>query len=119
MNFVRGRISSDGAPALVTRSGFNFPIGAAPHSAMDRDIVLGVRPEHVKVGGSMSIAASILVVEPTGSETHLTANVDGQEFVCVFRERINGHAGEEIRLSVPDGPLHFFDAETGLAIPND
>jgi multiple sugar transport system ATP-binding protein len=118
MNFMKGRIAGGDAPVLVTSSGFKFPVGAMPLSGKDKDVILGVRPEHVRLGGAMSIPAKILVVEPTGSETHLTAVVDGHEFVCVFRERIKAQAGEEIRLSFSDAQLHLFDAETGRAIPN-
>jgi multiple sugar transport system ATP-binding protein len=34
--------------------------------------------------------AQIMVIEPTGYETQVIAKFDGQEIVCVLRERLNG-----------------------------
>ena len=69
----------------------------------------------MRLGGSCAIPAE-LVVETTGYETQVTARLDGQDFVCVFRERLGGRPGENIALSLAGGPVHSFDAELGWAI---
>jgi hypothetical protein len=38
-----------------------------------------------------------------------------QEIVCVFRERLSGRPGDGVALTF-EGPLHFFDPQTGQAI---
>ena len=58
--------------------------------------------------------AEIMVIEPTGYETQVIAKFAGQEMSCVFRERLSGGPGDRIGLSF-EGPLHFFDAQTGAA----
>jgi multiple sugar transport system ATP-binding protein len=45
----------------------------------------------------------------------LIAKFAGQDIVCVFRERLDGRPGDTIALTF-EGPLHFFDAQTGAAI---
>jgi len=115
MNFIKARLDGGERPALITASGVKIPLNAAPRVAAGSEIVMGVRPEHVTLGGSRAMPAQIMVIEPTGYETQVIAKFAGQEIVCVFRERLNGRAGDSIALTF-EGPLHFFDAETGQAI---
>jgi multiple sugar transport system ATP-binding protein len=115
MNFFSGRLDGGERPTLVTASGFKIPLAAAPRAAVGSEIVMGVRPEHVTLGGPLAIPAQVMVVEPTGYETQVIAKLAGQDIVCVFRERLNSRPGDSIALTL-DGPLHFFDAETGQAI---
>ena len=65
--------------------------------------------------GSRAMSAQIIVIEPTGYETQLIATFAGQEMTCVFRERLNARPGDHIGLTF-EGPLHFFDAQTGAAV---
>jgi multiple sugar transport system ATP-binding protein len=115
MNFFRGRLEGGSPPTLVTASGFKIPLDAAPRAAVGLEIVMGVRPEHVRLGGPLAIPARVAVVEPTGYETQVIARLAEQDIVCVFRERLNGRPGDSIALTL-EGPLHFFDAQTGQAI---
>jgi multiple sugar transport system ATP-binding protein len=115
MNFMKARLEGGLQPTLVTASGVKVPLGAAPRVAAGSEIVMGVRPEHVSLGGPHAMPAQIMVIEPTGYETQVIAKFAGQEIVCVFRERLNGRPGDSIPLTF-EGPLHFFDAETGEVI---
>ena len=115
MNFIQGRLEGGERPTLVTASGLKIPLDTAPRAAGGSEIIMGVRPEHVRVGGSHAIPAHVMVVEPTGYETQVIARLAGQDFVCVFRERLNGRPGDSIPLTL-EGPLHFFDAQTGQTI---
>ena len=115
MNFIKARLDGGERPALITASGVKIPLNAAPRVAAGSEIVMGVRPEHVSLGLPPAMPAQIMVIEPTGYETQVIAKFAGQEIVCVFRERLNGRAGDSIALTF-EGPLHFFDAETGQAI---
>src|SRR5262249_24112484 len=118
MNFIKARLEGDPQPTLVTASGVKIPLNAAPKVAAGSEIVMGVRPEHVSLGGSRAMSAHIMVIEPTGYETQVIAKLAGQEIVCVFRERLSGRPGDSIALTF-DGPLHFFDLQTGQAIAAD
>src|SRR5271165_5146913 len=119
MNFIQGRLEDGQPPTLVTASGFRIPLDAAPRAAIGPEIVLGVRPEHMRLGGSSAVPAELIVVEPTGYETQVIARLDGREIVCVLRDRFKGRPGETIALTLRGGPLHFFHAETGQAIAGD
>jgi len=115
MNLIKARLDGGERPMLITASGVKIPLNAAPRVAAGSEIIMGVRPEHVSLAGSRGMPAQVLVIEPTGYETQVIAKFAGQEIVCVFRERLNGRAGDSIPLTF-EGPLHFFDPQTGAAI---
>jgi multiple sugar transport system ATP-binding protein len=115
MNFITARLEGGEPRTIVTASGVKVPLNVGPRAAAGSEIIMGVRPEHVSLGGPRAMPAHIMVIEPTGYETQVIARLAGQDIVCVFRERLNGRPGDSIALTF-EGPLHFFDAQTGEAI---
>jgi multiple sugar transport system ATP-binding protein len=53
------------------------------------------------------------VVEPTGAETMVRAEIGGETFCAVFRERHAFAPGDRLDLCPEPGKLHLFDAESG------
>ena len=82
-----------------------------------RKIEVGIRPEHLTVGEKGNgIEAQVVVVEPTGSDTHVSCVVDGTDFLVALRGRVDFVPGEIIYL-IPDlDQAHTFCAESGLAL---
>jgi multiple sugar transport system ATP-binding protein len=113
MNLLRGRVVvSNGAPSFVTEDGLSMPLGAAPPASDGRPVTLGIRPEHLIVDAG-GFPSQIVVVEPTGSETHIVARFGAQSLVGVFRERIERRPGEILNLAAPAKNMYFFDAQNG------
>src|SRR5580765_2035407 len=71
--FVAGFI---GSPAM------NF----LPEKRDGRDVLLGVRPEHLEISSDGGLAAEVVVVEPTGADTHIFCKVGGVDVTAVVRE---------------------------------
>jgi multiple sugar transport system ATP-binding protein len=88
--FVAGFI---GSPAM------NF----LPEKRNGRDVLLGVRPEHLEIAAD-GMAAEVVVVEPTGADTQIFCKVDGVEVTAVVRERHAFRPGEAVHLR----PQHTF-----------
>jgi multiple sugar transport system ATP-binding protein len=109
MNFVKGTVETGG---VRTAGGTLWKIGNAPAASVGKPVVLGLRPEHVHLD-SNGVKATIHVIEPTGSETQVVADVDGQTLTCVFRERIMAKPGEVITISPDKAVTHLFDEGTG------
>ena len=82
--FVAGFI---GSPAM------NF----LPERRNGRDVLVGVRPEHLDIA-SDGLAAEVVVVEPTGADTQIFCKVDGVDVTAVVRERHAFRPGEAVRL---------------------
>ena len=115
MNFVPGRVRANGRLTFSTETGLSIPLADAPAGVDGRPLILGVRPEHFDLAPD-GIAAEVVVVEPTGSETMLAVRAGGQDLTCVLRERVREQPGETV--SLRPNRVHFFDAETGCRLPS-
>ncbi len=78
-------------------------------------IKLGVRPEHLMLSET-GLSMTVKVVEPTGSETMVFLDYEGQDVVAVFRERHHFESGQVIHLQPDPAHLHFFNATDGKRI---
>ncbi len=107
MNFLEGFVAG-GALALDNGERLELPVTL---STGDR-IVAGVRPEHFAIAAE-GWPAVVSVVEPTGSETQITARIAGHIVRVLMRGRTEVKPGETIHLSVPLAHLHIFDPGTG------
>jgi multiple sugar transport system ATP-binding protein len=109
MNLIEGEAKAGRFEA----PGISLPLPVA--AADGRKVTLGIRPEHLRLGAG-GIDAQVVVVEPTGSETHIVIRAGGREMVAVFRDRLTFASGQSISL-VPDPALtHLFDTASGERI---
>ncbi len=60
-----------------------------------------------------SIAARVVVVEPTGAETELVVDVGGEQLIIVTHGRPEVLPEQELRLHVQAAKAHVFDAGSG------
>ncbi|HWK97949.1 MAG TPA: sn-glycerol-3-phosphate ABC transporter ATP-binding protein UgpC [Pseudolabrys sp.] len=116
MNFLKGKLSVNGTGTFVGPQGVRLPVVSPPANANGAEVIYGIRPEHFTLaedGSGEGAEAEIIVIEPTGSETQVFANLGGEEVVAVFRERHQFKPGEKIRLRPDPQHVHLFDAATG------
>ena len=116
MNFLEG-VTAGGA-IFRTRSGHELPLAGAPALAAGQAATFGVRPEHLKLAAA-GLPATVSVVEPTGSETHVVAHHGDDEIVWVLRERVSLRPGQDIFLAVDPTHAHLFDAGSGRRVNTD
>jgi multiple sugar transport system ATP-binding protein len=112
MNFLDGKLVSNGQVYVETANGSRLPIAAAPAASDGRPIVYGVRPEHLEMADD-GIEAEVVVVEPTGAEIQVVARIGTQNIIAVFRERHMVNPGEKIHLRPRPDLAHLFDKDTG------
>jgi multiple sugar transport system ATP-binding protein len=141
-----GRIAQTGAPldlydhpANVFVAGFigspamNLIEGAVQGGALDADsvtlqlpdgatvaegqaVTFGIRPEHLEIDPA-GFPATVAVVEPTGSETHVVLRLGPRDLVAVFRERLGVKPGDVLHLKPRPDRIHLFDTASGNRIP--
>ncbi|WP_349367754.1 sn-glycerol-3-phosphate ABC transporter ATP-binding protein UgpC [Salinarimonas sp.] len=109
MNFIAGRIESDGFHAAA---GAVLPLANGPAASSGRGAVYGVRPEHFILSDN-GIPVEVVVIEPTGSEMQVVARLGDQEITAVFRERVKARPGETIRIEPDPALVHLFDEGSG------
>ncbi len=114
MNFIPGFLRRDGGETWVaTPAGVRLP---APRKIGGRDgqqVVYGARPEHLDIVGAGGVPATVRVVEPTGADTFVYAELAGTQLCAVFGERHDFRPGETIQLQPRLEAIHLFDAQSG------
>jgi len=95
MNFLPGKVTASG---IEVGTGTFLPIPAGNTAASGRDVIVGVRPEHLAVSDN-GLPVEVVVVEPTGADTQIFCKLAGIDVNAVVRERHEFHPGETIRLA--------------------
>jgi multiple sugar transport system ATP-binding protein len=104
MNLLPGEVA-DGA--FRAEGGAMLPL---PPGAPQQVTTYGIRPEHLMLAED-GIAATISVVEPTGSETQVMLRIGETPLVGAFRERISGRPGDTLRIKPDLSLVHLFGAD--------
>ena len=112
MNMLEGRVRREAAGAFVVAGETRLPLPAGSDLADGREVIYGIRPEHLSLGAD-GLKGSIAVVEPTGSETHVVTRVGERDIVAQFRERHAFRPGDAITLTPDPAQAHLFDKATG------
>ena len=119
MNVVNGRIENEQGATIFRAPGWRLTL-AAPYAEMaGREVALGLRPDQVSLanaGDTNAITGVVQVLEPTGTETLISLEVEGKPFLSVLRERVEAGPGEALSLAVRPDRAHLFDLESGQRI---
>jgi multiple sugar transport system ATP-binding protein len=121
MNFVPGRVDSDKFVSSDDALALDLPERyAATLREYRGDVVLGIRPEHVRVidnGGAAAHARFTLdLVEPMGNEMIVYARSAATEIVARVPPGPLPPAGTPLGLTFDLDHLHFFDASSEHAL---
>jgi multiple sugar transport system ATP-binding protein len=116
-----------GAPRMnllpATLSGDQLDCGPfrlpRPKGTIPDRVLVGVRPEAVRIVESGGAELEVAIAEPLGAETHLLLRAGTADEPFELRARIGGFdprpAGQRVRVSLDDAKLHLFDPARGGA----
>ena len=111
MNLIDGTMEG----AIFKAEGISLPLGNNGAGHDGRSVTIGLRPENLALAET-GIKATLAVIEPTGSETHIIARAGGRDIVGVFRERHDFSVGQTITLQPEADLIHLFDTQSGQRI---
>ncbi len=126
MNLLRGTVAWEGGHAMVRVGDVDLPLGGrAAAGARDHgpgaELVLGVRPEHLVLGGQgaagLRVQATVDVVEFLGDQVLVHASAAGTEVLALAGADRGMAVGDRVELSAIDAHVHVFDAATGVRLP--
>ncbi len=108
-------------PATVFVAGFigSPPMNLIPHKHNGRDVLLGIRPEHLEpcAESDAMLVAEIDLIEPLGADTlvygHLPAN--GGRIAARLHSSVDARAGK-LALRYDPALRHYFDPASGARI---
>ncbi len=110
MNLVKGVVAADGSLA-----GAGVVLAMQRQIAPGRKVTFGIRPEHLLLTET-GLPATVVVVQPTGSEIHLVLRAGDQDMTAVIRERHRFAPGQTVHVTPEAGMEHLFDTATGERI---
>ena len=119
MNFLSGRLDDKTPPGFVS---YSFRLEPAPALAgplaqsRGKLVVLGVRPEGIVLGGQPQLKAGVEVVEQMGNEVIVYLKAGSDTLIARVPPQNAPRPGESVTVGFVPDQLHFFDAETELAL---
>ena len=128
MNIIKTNLVEEDGKYYVTPFGSKIEVDGVNGQLLkdknvgSREILLGVRPEHINLApaGENAIHGTVLVNEMMGSELHLHVSADAENKLIVrtptvnltHEERVALHKGYPVDLTFPGKVMYFFDPET-------
>ncbi len=141
MNFIEAKVLKEGNDFFVefgsedtkTRAGVKFKIklpaeknkndALVPY--IDKEVIIGVRPEHVHNEEELLAAhadgiveVDVEVTELMGAETYLYTNCEGQAINARVAPTNTARPGDKIKIALEPSKIHIFDKDTELTICN-
>ena len=120
MNFVGGRLSVDDSGASLQADGFKLFLGAArlESETEGRQVLLGIRPEHVRLSAAEGLPMVVELVEHLGSQTFVYGRVGNGLHLTVGADPDRPpQLGDEVYLAPDPAHVHFFDPANGQRLP--
>ena len=130
MNFVDAKVVKGSKGNALKFDKYEIPVPAAKSKALDayigRDVVLGIRPEHVhdepefleKMTSDTIIDANVDVTELMGAEIYLYLNINGAPITARVDPTSKAKPGDTIKIAFDLDKIHVFDKETEQTITN-
>ena len=122
MNTVTAKVVRNGDETAVAIGGVPAVLPPTLASAInDADltsVVIGVRPEHLRLQDNGLVPATVTLVESLGHERHVVCRLQGDSTVIV-RQPAGDPApteGDDVRLDAEPGTFHVFDAASGVRV---
>jgi multiple sugar transport system ATP-binding protein len=120
MNFLSLQVRRDGDAMTLNGPSVNLPVPTEWRSQIagksgGNEVVVGVRPEHVRVSTTPvagAIKGEVFVVEDLGSELMIDMRVDGQPMIARSTEVTEPAIGDPIWIAFEPDDTHVFDPNT-------
>ncbi len=127
MNFFNGTLVGEDGKLFIDTGDFRVRVPDDHKelyaSYVGKEVVLGIRPEHVHAPEfappniiGEPVKATVEIVELLGHELHLFMTSGSQSFVGTVDPRFTVHAGNTIDVVFDMNNMHLFDKATELAI---
>ncbi|WP_313295661.1 sn-glycerol-3-phosphate ABC transporter ATP-binding protein UgpC [Pseudomonas sp.] len=122
MNFIPVRLTQqDGrmmAPLDSGQARCELPLGPADAALQGRQVILGIRPEQISLGGGEgnglpAIRAEVQVTEPTGPDLLVFVTLNQTKVCCRLAPDTHCRVGDSLTLQLDPARVLLFDADSG------
>ena len=131
MNFFDAKLVKSGKGYAAELCGIKFDLTAEASKKLladaveEKDVILGVRPEHIKLvtNDSKAVKSAVEIYEMMGSEAHIHVKVNEKDVIIRVQTlgldkdiaKAISNSGEITFTFAPE-VMHIFDKETGLSL---
>ncbi|WP_459479291.1 ABC transporter ATP-binding protein [Clostridium saccharoperbutylacetonicum] len=131
MNFIDGVIEKKGQEYYVKFDEYSILIPKNKggdetfESYVGKDVVLGIRPEHISIEKEFLekhkqnvLSTQIVIQELMGAEVYLHVNCNDKKLTIRASASTFMHPGDGIKVAIDEEKIHLFDKETSKTICN-
>lgn len=120
MNFLEAKLEKKGEHYLVENQGLSLDIGnfgkrLEEKGYLNRDIIVGIRPEHIYDDArktEIEIEGNVSFLEELGSEKYIYLDFGGKELLAKINTDKPISRKSKITLYIDRDKLHFFDKDS-------
>ncbi|RUX01243.1 ATP-binding cassette domain-containing protein [Mesorhizobium sp. M8A.F.Ca.ET.059.01.1.1] len=113
MELAPGEIVSGHGGLACRIASVSFPFASQSSNVVPgRQVDVGIRPEHVKLGDA-GVPATVRLVQPVGPTTHVTVDWEGGTLVASIPGFVRLSPGAPIHAEIDPDHLLVFDRESG------
>ena len=117
MNTLEGKLRMADGQAWVEAQERRWPLGSVPKGTDGQAVHYGVRPSDITLSATgQGIAATVVVVEPTGAETELLLQIGSSQIVVVMHGRTDVQPDQTVYLAVEPAKTHVFEVGAGARL---
>jgi multiple sugar transport system ATP-binding protein len=118
MNFLAGEIEARNGGLAFNSPNLSHALASGlPASLAGRKVVLGVRSEHVEVGGNGKTPGRVQLIEPLGDESLVFFEFGGETpLVAKIDAETRLRPGDNLTFGFNSAGYHLFDAESGARL---
>ena len=129
MNFAVARVEKEGNDVRLRMGRWTVTLPEKKakvleeYGYIEKEVVLGVRPEHVhdepvyiEQFSDCVVESAIDVVELLGSESLIYFTLEGTNFISRVKPRHNLYVGDTMKFAINPEKVHIFDKETEMVI---
>jgi len=120
MNFLD--VELDGSTLVHDAFAYELPRSVADDLVdAPTGLVLGIRPEHIRLaepGDANAVPTDVEVVEPMGDESYVYLGIGGRTYTASVDGDVEVEAGDELKVVFPEDKIHLFDRSSGEAVRN-
>jgi len=125
MNFIEARLTESNGAVVVDFEGGTVGLNEdkvnqlKENNYTEKDITLGIRPEHIEVEHANEESENVATVEVTellGSETYLFLDIGGKNVIARVDPALNIRVHDKVKFNFTPEKVHLFDRGTEEAL---
>jgi multiple sugar transport system ATP-binding protein len=117
INLIEGVLRDDASGSRFSRGGMSFALNQLSLARYaGREVILGVRPEDLRISPTGDLHAVVELVSPQGSEQYVNIRIADIEMMLRLDNQRKVAPGDVLHLTIDQTLLHVFDRKTSLSL---